>query len=72
MLQREGPTLNHLDVVAHFGAAVVHSPAPAAGVGTTTATNTTTAPYDPHVASSDLSTIRGRTDQIANRTLVGT
>ena len=55
MLQRDDPTQNLLDVVAHFGAAVVHSPAPAAGVGTTTATNTTTAPYDPHLASSDLS-----------------
>jgi hypothetical protein len=61
MLQKEDPTLNLLDVVAHFGGAAVgpsRAP-PAAGVGTTTTTTTTTttatAPYDPHVASSDLS-----------------
>ncbi|KAL3821948.1 hypothetical protein ACHAXA_004436 [Cyclostephanos tholiformis] len=57
LLQTEDPTLNLLDMVAHFGGGGgILSPPPGLEADVTPSTTTTTiAPYEPHVSSSDLS-----------------
>jgi exosome complex exonuclease DIS3/RRP44 len=54
LLQKEDPTLNMLDMVAHFGGGSYPAP-PGFDEADMTPTTTAIAPYEPHVSSSDLS-----------------